>query len=55
MKPSEHYKMSKQIKRLLATYTDSHKAGVFKRWAIDCELSFANNKHLRFASAKNAD
>ena len=45
MKPGAHYKMSKDTKRLLARFTDPHKAGEFKRFAIQCELAAQHAKH----------
>ena len=46
MKPTAAYKMSTQTKRILATMTDKHKAGEFKRFAIQCELAGAQAKYL---------
>lgn len=45
MKPTAHYKMSKETKRLLARFTNPHEAGEFKRFAIQCELAQQHAKH----------
>ena len=46
MKPTATYKMSRQTKRILATMTDKHKAGAFKKFAIECELAGEHAKHM---------
>lgn len=39
MKTSSTFKLSKSSKRILATYVDPHKRGMFKRFAIECEAA----------------
>ena len=38
LKPDKNYRMSKPLKMVLATFTDSHKRGQWKRMMIDAEL-----------------
>ena len=39
LKPDKNYRMSKPLKMVLATFTDSHKRGQWKRMMIDAELA----------------
>ena len=39
MKTNNTFKLSKSSKRILATFTDPHKRGAFKRFAIECEYA----------------
>lgn len=39
MKPTGAFKLSKSSKRVLATMTDRHAAGHFKKMMIDAELA----------------
>ena len=52
MKTGPHFKLSKSSKRILATIPDRHKAGEFKRWAIECEVAEERAKHM---SVKSVD
>ena len=52
MKTGPHFKLSKSSKRILATIPDRHKAGEFKRWAIECEAAEERAKHM---SVKSVD
>jgi len=38
MKPTSTFKMSAQTKRFMATITDDHKRGEYKRAMIDAQL-----------------
>jgi hypothetical protein len=47
MKPTSHYKMNKETKRLLARFIDPHARGDFKRFAIQCELDAQKAKFAK--------
>lgn len=49
MKPSSTFKLSKETKRVLATITDPHKAGHYKRLAIQAQLQA---EHAAYAPLK---
>lgn len=41
MKPSATFKLSKQSKRLMCSFTNAHERGAFKRAMIQAELAAA--------------
>ena len=49
MKTTSGYKMHRETKRLLANYTDPHRRGEFKRFAIECEMA---QQKAKFAPIK---
>lgn len=53
MKTNSHFKLSKSSKRILATIVDPHKAGEFKRFAIQCELAAQSAKFTPAKVDKN--
>jgi len=39
MKTNNTFKLSKSSKRILATFSDTHQRGAFKRFMIECEYA----------------
>lgn len=54
-KPTNAFKLSKQVKRLMARYTDKHRAGAFKRDMIEAQLyaEEADKKPIKMSQAKS--
>ena len=55
VKTNGTFKLSKTVKRRLATMTDSHNRGHYKSLMIDAEVAFAKAKLAKPPSSKSAD
>lgn len=56
-KPTSAFRLSKETKRQLASYTDAHKAGAFKRSMIQAQLCAeeADRKPIKTNQQKQDD
>lgn len=56
-KPTSAFRLSKEVKRRLASYTDAHKAGNYKRDMIEAQLyaEEADRKPIRANNQKQED
>lgn len=53
-KPTSAFRLSKEAKRVMARYTDPHKAGLYKRNMIESQLyaEEADKKPVKMAQSK---
>ena len=55
MKTNGTFKLSKSTKRVLATMTDAHSRGDYKRLMIDAEVSLAKAKLAKIKTNKTGE